>query len=139
MLWVSNRVRAPARAAARAASVPAWPPPTTITSCRWNFWRERSGWVIDTLSRGSDESADRSWHGSCVYLHAPGVAEASGALRGRDGTGPAQAHTGEAMRGRRRGASAPLLFSPCRKAPTPGEVTEQGGSDRKSPRLNSSH
>src|SRR3546814_12670588 len=61
-------------------------------------------------------------------LHAPGVAEASGALRGRDGTGPAQAHTGEAMRGRRRGASAPLLFSPCRKAPTPGEVTEQGGS-----------
>src|SRR3546814_12361225 len=61
-------------------------------------------------------------------LHAPGVAEASGALRGRDGTGPAQAHTGEAMRGRRRGASAPLLFSPCRKAPTPGEVTEKGGS-----------
>ncbi|MDQ1133854.1 hypothetical protein QE386_002449 [Pseudoxanthomonas winnipegensis] len=32
MLWVSSRVRAPARAAASAASVPAWPPPTTMTS-----------------------------------------------------------------------------------------------------------
>ena len=30
--WVSSSVRAPARAAASAASVPAWPPPTTITS-----------------------------------------------------------------------------------------------------------
>src|ERR1700704_992558 len=34
MLWVTRRVRQPARAAARAASVPAWPPPTTITSNR---------------------------------------------------------------------------------------------------------
>ncbi len=32
MLWVSSRVRAPMRAAASAASVPAWPPPTTMTS-----------------------------------------------------------------------------------------------------------
>ena len=32
MLWVSSSVRAPMRAAASAASVPAWPPPTTITS-----------------------------------------------------------------------------------------------------------
>src|SRR5580692_2976024 len=32
MLWVSSSVRAPRRAAARAASVPAWPPPMTITS-----------------------------------------------------------------------------------------------------------
>ena len=32
MLWVSRSVRHPVRAAARAASVPAWPPPTTITS-----------------------------------------------------------------------------------------------------------
>ena len=32
MLWVSSSVCAPARAAASAASVPAWPPPTTITS-----------------------------------------------------------------------------------------------------------
>ena len=32
MLWVSSRVRAPARAEANAASVPAWPPPITITS-----------------------------------------------------------------------------------------------------------
>ena len=32
MLWLSSRVRAPLRAAASAASVPAWPPPTTITS-----------------------------------------------------------------------------------------------------------
>jgi hypothetical protein len=31
-LWVTSSVRAPVRAAARAASVPAWPPPTTITS-----------------------------------------------------------------------------------------------------------
>ena len=30
--WVSNRVRAPSRAAAAAASLPAWPPPTTMTS-----------------------------------------------------------------------------------------------------------
>ena len=29
---VSSSVRAPARADASAASVPAWPPPTTITS-----------------------------------------------------------------------------------------------------------
>jgi hypothetical protein len=32
MLWVSSSVRAPARADASAASVPAWPPPTTMTS-----------------------------------------------------------------------------------------------------------
>ena len=32
MLCVSSSVRAPARAAASAASVPAWPPPITITS-----------------------------------------------------------------------------------------------------------
>src|SRR5882672_1185311 len=32
MLWVSRRVRQPIRAAASAASVPAWPPPTTMTS-----------------------------------------------------------------------------------------------------------
>src|ERR1051325_6237456 len=31
MLWVSKRVLAPDRAAANAASVPAWPPPTTMT------------------------------------------------------------------------------------------------------------
>src|SRR3981081_3481251 len=35
MLWVSRRVRAPIRAAASAASVPAWPPPMTITSKGW--------------------------------------------------------------------------------------------------------
>ena len=32
MLWVSSSVRRPMRAAASAASVPAWPPPTTMTS-----------------------------------------------------------------------------------------------------------
>src|SRR5712691_511483 len=32
MLWVNRRVRQPARAATSAASVPAWPPPTTMTS-----------------------------------------------------------------------------------------------------------
>ncbi len=32
ILWVSNRVCAPVRAAARAASLPAWPAPMTITS-----------------------------------------------------------------------------------------------------------
>ncbi len=31
-LWVSSRVRTPLRAAASAASVPAWPPPITMTS-----------------------------------------------------------------------------------------------------------
>src|SRR3954471_12724577 len=31
-LWVSNSVLDPVRAAASAASVPAWPPPITITS-----------------------------------------------------------------------------------------------------------
>ena len=34
MLWVSSRVCAPVRAAASAASVPAWPPPITMTSKR---------------------------------------------------------------------------------------------------------
>src|ERR1700681_279619 len=34
MLWVRSSVRRPARAAASVASVPAWPPPTTITSKR---------------------------------------------------------------------------------------------------------
>ena len=34
MLWVSSSVRAPIRAEASAASVPAWPPPTTMTSKR---------------------------------------------------------------------------------------------------------
>src|SRR5690606_12835691 len=33
-LWVSSRVFTPMRAAAKAASVPAWPPPITITSKR---------------------------------------------------------------------------------------------------------
>src|SRR5690606_15411384 len=32
MLWVSSKVLQPMRADASAASVPAWPPPTTITS-----------------------------------------------------------------------------------------------------------
>ena len=32
ILWVSSRVRAPTRAAAAAASQPAWPPPMTMTS-----------------------------------------------------------------------------------------------------------
>ena len=32
MLCVTSSVRAPRRAEASAASVPAWPPPTTITS-----------------------------------------------------------------------------------------------------------
>ena len=32
--WVTSAVRAPMRAAAAAASQPAWPPPTTITSKR---------------------------------------------------------------------------------------------------------
>ena len=32
MLWVSNKVVHPMRADAKAASVPAWPPPTTMTS-----------------------------------------------------------------------------------------------------------
>jgi hypothetical protein len=32
MLWLSRSVRAPQRAAAKAASVPAWPPPITMTS-----------------------------------------------------------------------------------------------------------
>ncbi len=32
MLWVSNSVHSPMRAAASAASVPAWPPPMTITA-----------------------------------------------------------------------------------------------------------
>ena len=31
-LWVTSAVRAPMRAEAAAASAPAWPPPTTITS-----------------------------------------------------------------------------------------------------------
>src|ERR1700694_796185 len=34
MLWVRSSVRLPILAAASAASVPAWPPPTTITSKR---------------------------------------------------------------------------------------------------------
>src|SRR5512140_3146210 len=32
MLWVSSNVAQPARALANAASVPAWPPPITMTS-----------------------------------------------------------------------------------------------------------
>ena len=40
MLCVSSSVVAPIRAAASAASVPAWPPPTTMTS-------KRSGKIID--------------------------------------------------------------------------------------------
>ncbi len=35
MLWVSSSVAQPMRAAASAASLPAWPPPTTITSNSW--------------------------------------------------------------------------------------------------------
>ena len=37
MLCVSSKVLAPMRAAASAASVPAWPPPTTITSNSWGY------------------------------------------------------------------------------------------------------
>lgn len=44
ILWVSNKVSAPILAAAHAASVPACPPPTTITSYRRSniiFWCEK--------------------------------------------------------------------------------------------------
>lgn len=44
ILWVSNKVSAPILAAAQAASVPACPPPTTITSYRRSniiFWCEK--------------------------------------------------------------------------------------------------
>ena len=34
-LWVTSAVRAPMRAAAAAASQPAWPPPMTMTSKAW--------------------------------------------------------------------------------------------------------
>ena len=50
MLWVSSSVVQPSRAAASAASVPAWPPPTTMTSnsagsCMgWRILRDRSTW-----------------------------------------------------------------------------------------------
>ena len=37
-LWVTSAVRAPRRAAAAAASQPAWPPPMTMTSKRWRSW-----------------------------------------------------------------------------------------------------
>ena len=37
MLCVSNNVLQPMRADASAASVPAWPPPTTITSKCWGY------------------------------------------------------------------------------------------------------
>src|SRR6266852_8452063 len=50
MLWVSRRVRQPARAAARAASVPAWPPPTTMTS----------NWVGNCIAFGQENWQNRS-------------------------------------------------------------------------------
>src|SRR5690606_11374466 len=45
MLWVSSSVAQPIRAAASAASVPAWPPPTTMTSnsCGYNMVRTLQG------------------------------------------------------------------------------------------------
>src|SRR5581483_8272018 len=45
MFWVSSRVRRPMRADASAASVPAWPPPMTITSncCALDMERRRKG------------------------------------------------------------------------------------------------
>ncbi len=36
-LWVTSAVRAPVRAAAAAASQPAWPPPITTTSKEWDM------------------------------------------------------------------------------------------------------
>src|SRR6266853_602484 len=50
MLWVSKRVRQPARAAASAASVPAWPPPTTTTS----------NWVGNCIALGKKIDRNRS-------------------------------------------------------------------------------
>lgn len=46
ILWVRSNVVAPLRAAASAASVPAWPPPTTITS-------KTVGGVISPIDHGT--------------------------------------------------------------------------------------
>ncbi|MDT4826412.1 hypothetical protein FQZ97_597240 [compost metagenome] len=50
MLWESSSVLAPMRAEASAASVPAWPPPTTITS-------NSSGYSIGKRGRTTDACA----------------------------------------------------------------------------------
>lgn len=50
LFWVRRRVRAPVRADAVAASVPAWPPPTMITSYDLDEdvdWRRVVCWMYD--------------------------------------------------------------------------------------------
>src|SRR5690242_6341578 len=53
ILWVRRSVRRPIRAAASAASVPAWPPPTTMTSNSGDIGprilRDRSTWNYEDL------------------------------------------------------------------------------------------
>ena len=52
-LWVSSKVAAPSRAAALAASHPAWPPPMTMTS------QARAG--AGLRSRVMDKGPVRQW------------------------------------------------------------------------------
>ncbi len=60
MLWVRSNVRAPMRAAARAASVPAWPPPMTITS---KGWEKRISNIVEAERRVNKGKVDicRRW------------------------------------------------------------------------------
>src|SRR5713101_2742996 len=106
ILWVSRRIRQPARAAASAASVPAWPPPTTITS-NWEGNCIALGKKIDRnrsnskgfprgetvfhveLQASREDSANRGTRGSKL-MGGPGVSsETSGFLHGPS-TGIAQ-------------------------------------------------
>src|SRR5580698_7130632 len=81
MLWVSRSVRAPMRAAASAASVPAWPPPTTITSnCREkSIGKTAPGMAAYfMLIRPVSIATARSWRApddalADLRLHGPGV------------------------------------------------------------------
>ena len=60
MFCVTRSVRAPMRAAASAASVPAWPPPTTMTS--WEGGWRMGGGIVPARPRGGDRATgDGEW------------------------------------------------------------------------------
>src|SRR5690625_4992612 len=129
MLWVSSSVRAPARAEASAASVPAWPPPTTITSCR----KEALALMAVIIARCAEPH--QVWRGKVGTLpanpsSAPGEARATRGARLDWNRGWPRVNRGSEGAGC-RGTSGPvfLALGPIglirRRHPT---KAEQGGS-----------
>src|SRR5438132_1587940 len=79
MLCVSSSVRRPMRAAASAASVPAWPPPTTMTSKSSGNFMGVANFTRALLARARDPCVSR---GTALMLHSSTLVFAFAAAAG---------------------------------------------------------